>query len=83
MDTPVSLPEFGSQLRANLQNGMHRVMNNTSQRLNSNFENRYQIPSELNINIFSSREIYSRGKGEMLLPETPVTENLTNYNQKT
>ncbi len=56
------------------------MMNNTSARLNSINENKYHLPSELNFNIFSSREIYSRGKGEILLPETPLTGNHSNYN---
>jgi hypothetical protein len=59
---------------------MNRMMNNTSARLNSINENKYHLPSELNFNIFSSREIYSRGKGEILLPETPLTGNHSNYN---
>lgn len=59
---------------------MNRALNNTSARLNSINDNKFQIPSELNFNIFSSREAYSRGLGEILLPETPLTGHHSNFN---
>lgn len=39
--------------------------------------------SELNYNVFSTRDIYSRGIAEILLPDTPLTINNSNFNHKT